>query len=137
MTGKLFINGSDAYTTWGVFLEDGGEDKLLMAVPVKDYISNKSRAADGKSVIATAPKRDERDVTLVFCFATRGTTFITRYNQFMAQLYAGAITLRSVRNKTTYNLLYLRSTALSSISYAGKVAVVFNEPNPVNRTLDD
>lgn len=136
MTGKLYINGSDAWTTWGVFLENGSEDKLLMAVPVKDYISNKSRAADGRSVIAEVPKRDERDVSLVFCFANNGTSFITRYNQFMTQLYAGAITLRSVRNKMTYNLLYLRATSLSSITYAGKVAVSFNEPNPVNRTPD-
>lgn len=136
MTGKLYINGYDAYTNWGVFLEDGGEDKLLMAVPVKDYISNKSRAADGKSVITTAPKKDERDVTLVFCFATNSTAFITRYNQFLTHLYAGAVTLRSVRNKMTYNLLYLRSTALSSVSYAGKLAVIFNEPNPGNRTPD-
>jgi hypothetical protein len=136
MTGMLYINGYDAWTTWGVFLEDGSEDKLLMAVPLKEYIENKSRAQDGKSVVATAPKRDERDVTLVFCFAGNGTSFVTRYNQFMSQLYAGALTLRSVRNKMTYNLLYLRSTALSSMTYAGKVAVVFNEPNPVNRTPD-
>jgi len=136
MTGELYINGYDAWTTWGVFLEDGGEDKLLMAVPVKEYISNKSRAADGKSVVATAPKKDERDVTLVFCFANNGTSFQTRYNLFMAQLYGGAITLRSVRNKMTYNLLYLRSTALSSLTYAAKVAVAFNEPNPANRTPD-
>lgn len=135
MTGKLYINGNDAYSTWGVFLESGSEDKLLMAAPVKEYVSNKSRAADGKSVIATSTKLDERDVTLVFCFATTSTSFLTRYNQFMTALYSGSVALRSVRNKTTYNLLYLRSTALSSINYAAKVAVVFNEPNPANRIL--
>ena len=134
MTGELFINSKDAWTNWGVCLEDGSEDKLLMAVPMKEYISNKSRAENGKRVLTTTPLKDERDVTLVFCFVNNGIDFITRYNSFIAELYLGAITLRVKRPNIVFNLLYQSSTSLSSISYLGKVAVSFNEPNPVNRS---
>lgn len=133
MTGDLFINTKDTWTTWGVFLEEGSEDKLLQASPMKDYISNKSRQEDGKQVLATAPKVDERNVTVVFCFAQTATDFITRYKSFMTELYLGRMVLNVVRLGITFNLDYLNSASLSSLTTLGKVAVTFCEPNPLNR----
>jgi len=133
MTGDLFINTKDAWTTWGVFLEDGSEDKLLQASPLKDYIGNKSRQDHGKQVLDTTPRVDERNVTVVFCFANAPTNFITRYKLFTTELYLGNITLQVVRLGITFNLKYLNSTALSSMTTLGKVAVTFSEPNPMNR----
>ena len=133
MTGDLFINTKDAWTTWGVFLEDGSEDKLLLASPLKDYIGNKSRQDHGKQILATTPRVDERNVTVVFCFANAPTNFITRYKAFTTELYLGTITLQVVRLGITFNLKYLNSNALSSMTTLGKVAVTFSEPNPMNR----
>jgi len=133
MTGDLLINTKDAWTTWGVFLEDGSEDKLLQASPLKDYIGNKSRQDHGKQVLDTTPRVDERNVTVVFCFANTPTNFITRYKLFTTELYLGNITLQVVRLGITFNLKYLNSTALSSMTTLGKVAVTFSEPNPMNR----
>lgn len=137
MTGDLFINEIDAWDEWGVFLEDGSEDKLLMAAPMKDYISNKSRLEHGKQVLATSAMIDEREVTLVFCFANDGTEFLTRYNSFVTELYKGAVTLSVTSLGKTFNLLYQNTASLSSMAYAGKCAVNFNEPNPNNRTTNE
>ena len=133
MTGDLFINTKDAWTTWGVFLEDGSEDKLLQAAPMKDYISNKSRQDHGKQVLATTPRVDERNVTVVFCFAKSATDFITRYKSFITELYLGTMVLQVVRLGITFNLKYISSATLSSMTTLGKVAVTFCEPNPMNR----
>lgn len=132
MTGELYINGQDAYTVWGVSLEDGSEDKLMLAAPVKDYISNSSRTENGKRVLTGNVKIDERDVTVVFCFVNNKTAFVTRYNSFVTELYKGAVTLRVTRFNKTFNLLYKNCTSLSSHTYLGKLAVVFNEPDPTN-----
>jgi len=133
MTGDLFINTKDAWTTWGVFLEHGSEDKLLQAAPMKDYISNKSRQEDGKQVLATSSQVDERNVTVVFCFAKAPTNFLTRYKSFVTEMYLGNITMQVVSLGITFNLKYLSSASLSSLTTLGKVAVTFCEPNPMNR----
>jgi hypothetical protein len=133
MTGDLFINTKDAWTTWGVFLEEGSEDKLLVASPMKDYISNKSRQEDGKQVLTSVPKVDERTVTVVFCFAKAATDFVTRYKSFMTELYLGRMVLALTSLGITFNLDYLNSASLSSLTTLGKVAVTFSEPNPMNR----
>jgi hypothetical protein len=133
MTGDLFINTKDAWTTWGVFLEEGSEDKLLVASPMKDYISNKSRQEDGKQVLTSTPKVDERTLTVVFCFAKASTDFLTRYKSFMTELYLGRMVLNVVSLGITFTLDYLNSASLSSLTTLGKVAVTFSEPNPMNR----
>ena len=133
MTGDLFINTKDAWTTWGVFLEEGSEDKLLVASPMKDYISNKSRQEDGKQVLTSSPKVDERTLTVVFCFAKASTDFLTRYKSFMTELYLGRMVLNVVSLGITFTLDYLNSASLSSLTTLGKVAVTFSEPNPMNR----
>lgn len=133
MTGDLFINTKDVWTTWGVFLEEGSEDKLLVASPMKDYISNKSRQEDGKQVLTSTPKVDERTVTIVFCFAKASTDFLTRYKSFMTELYLGRMVLNVVSLGITFTLDYLNSASLSSLTTLGKVAVTFSEPNPMNR----
>jgi hypothetical protein len=71
MTNELLINGTDAYTMWGVILEDGSKDKFDIAAPIKDFPENKSETTHGKSVMMSAPKYDERELTVVFCFVSR------------------------------------------------------------------
>ena len=69
MTGELKINNYDAWTNWRCFLEDGSLEKLMLPAPSKPYTENKSRSFAGKQVLIKNPKPDERDITLVFCFA--------------------------------------------------------------------
>ena len=57
MIGELFINGKDAYTTWGISMDDTSLSALMTPAPNKDLVENKSRLEHGKRVITDNPKR--------------------------------------------------------------------------------
>ena len=61
LKGQLYINGKDAYLTWGIFLDETALSALMTPAPNKEFISNKYRSKDGKSVIKHNPRLDERD----------------------------------------------------------------------------
>ena len=46
--GQLYINGKDAYLTWGIFLDETALSTLMTPAPNKEFISNKYRSKDGK-----------------------------------------------------------------------------------------
>jgi hypothetical protein len=152
MTGDLFIDGIDAWKQWGVFLEDGSIDKLLLPPPAKLHIENKSRSFAGKQVLKKNPQYDERDVTLVFCFASDNKVpffeghafpnFNTRLAAFMYYILEGNViddklyplSIGVAEIDTVYNVNYVSSVELSSIdNKLGKIAIRFNEPDPTNR----
>ena len=64
MIGELFINGKDAYTTWGLSMDETSLSALMTPAPNKELIENKSRLGHGKRVIISNPKKDERNLTL-------------------------------------------------------------------------
>lgn len=142
MTDKLYINGVDAWTQWGVFLEEGSYERLLRGAPMKSPIENKSALQHGKDVYLTSRKVDERDVQVVFCFK-KSTDFLTKYKSFIETIQAGKV----IEGETyplelgvkdlgiVYKLVYSECVDMSGMGLiAGKVAVRFNEPNPTNRT---
>lgn len=142
MTGQLFINGVDAWTQWAAFLEEGSADKLMLPAPAKAFIENKSRSVDGKTVLMTNPRIDERDITLVFCFANNGTIVSNRLASFMAAIMAGKTINGKVcptefgvtETHTTYKLVFMSAIDLTSMNNTiGKVAIRLNEPNPTDR----
>lgn len=140
MTGKLIINGVDAWTQYGVFLEDGSYDKLLSGVSMKPYTENKSRAIDGKSVRVKNPRVEDRDVNVVFCFSNRGSsTFLNRLDSFITSLQNGGengiTTIYVSEINRTFRFVYLSNLNLNQTGLSiGKIVVRFNEPNPKNRT---
>lgn len=66
MTGELYINGKDAWTTWGVNMGNGVMDALDAPLEMKAYIEDESRMENGKRVITGSQKVASRDVTLAF-----------------------------------------------------------------------
>ncbi len=137
MIAMIYINGKDAHSTWGCFLEDGSRDKLITGVPLKEFIENKSRLEHGKRVLYSSAKQDERDVELVFCFIKKGS-FVSNYRSFMEEMYKGEVKLHYVDDEIneTYHLTYQGCRNLNTVQYAGKVSIRFNEPNPANREND-
>ena len=101
MTGELeiYTGGSwkDAYTQWGLSLEDGGLSKLVTPRPHKQPVTNKNVTASGAHVIdATVGIVDERTISLpMHITAPDKATFWSRYRAFCSVLEAGTITLRS------------------------------------------
>lgn len=61
MSGDLFINGKDAWGTWGVRMGDGFLDAIDGFNEMKDYIEDESRLEHGKRVITDNAKVDSRE----------------------------------------------------------------------------
>jgi hypothetical protein len=140
MIGELYINGKDAYSTWGVGFEDKAISALLTPPPQKQSISNTSRLEDGKRVITQYPKIDARDLTLPFhIIAETKQQFFARYNAFCAELAKGRLEIRSsLVPATYYRVDYIKCTQFAS--YDGTMGIFslqVNEPNPRNRSAID
>lgn len=138
MKGDLLINGKDSFETWGVNMGDGFLESLYSPVPMKGIIENKSRLEHGKRVILNNPKKDERDLTLVFTLMGENQSdYIDKYKSFITEISAGDIAIKvPALGEEVYHVYYLRfnSFAWSVDRTFSKISIKFCEPNPGNRT---
>ena len=132
--GNLIINGKDAYKEWGVFLEDGAENILLLPSSNKEPISNKSRVKNGKEIIPTPNYVDERDFNITFCIKTSSKSeFLSKYKAFVAFLNKGLVSMQVKPLGETYKLTVKDYMSLDHLNGLGTLNVRFNEPNPADR----
>lgn len=136
MTGELYINGRDAYETWGVGLEDHAISALMTPAPQKDLINNKSRLEAGKRVVITNPQQDERDITLeLHLIAETRDEFFEKYNSFCQELAKGRLVLKTKwTGDTQYKTDYKSCEQFAAYQFGiGKFTLKLNEPNPADR----
>ena len=136
MTGDLFINNQDAYTTWGVNMGEDFLESFLTPSPMKAYIENKSRLENGKQVDTTNAKVDERDVQVTITLeGSSQADYLSKYESFVTELYKGPILMKVPALKKVYHLTYDSSpTKMGNYGLCfGKFTLKFNEPNPANR----
>lgn len=146
MTDGLMINGQNAYETYGIMMGDGFLDALLAPVPLKPFVSNKSRLTHGRRMVLPAPsyiKKDERSLTLIFVIMGDTPALMLAHKAaFYNLLYSGKINISFdlegsyVPTEDEFRLFYDGT----SVSYgedithtACKVSVKFNEVNPDDR----
>lgn len=139
MTGDLYINGKDAWTTWGVNMGEGFLDAIDSFAPMKEYIENDSALEHGKRVLVLEPKVASRDLTLHFTImGSSESDFRAKRKAFEAELQKGEVSVRvPVLGSDIYHLLY----SGKSVGYAMNIArtfcsmsAKFEEPNPMDRT---
>lgn len=138
MIGELFINGKDAYTEWGISMDDTSLSALMTPAPNKGFIENKSRLEHGKRVIASNPKKDERNLTLQLNLtAPDKDAFFARYDSFCNELDSGILEIRTkYQPSIVYRTEYLSCQQFSQFMQGiGKFVLKLNEPNPMNRNL--
>ena len=138
MTGELFINGKDAYTTWGISMDETSLSALMIPPPSKPFIENKSRLEHGKRIIRTNPKVDERDLTLqINLTAKNEEQFFARYLSFCGELETGSLNIRTKhRPDVLYRTTYVSCQQFSEFMRGiGKFVLKLNEPNPKDRNL--
>lgn len=138
MKDELYINGKDAYETWGVSLEDGAVSALMTPPTMKDFVSNTSRLEHGKRIVALNPKYDSRELTLEMhlCAKTK-SDFLTKYGKFCDEVLAtGVVHIQTVHQpNVTYHCTYNSCTQFSAfLSGIAKFSLKLTEPNPANRT---
>lgn len=138
MRNELIINGKDAFETWGINMGDGFLESLYSPAPMKGIIENKSRLEHGKRVIFNNPKKDERELTLVFTLmGDSQKDYIDKYKAFVAEISAGDVAIKvPTLGEEVYHVYYLRSTTFAwNIDRTfSKIALKVCEPNPCNRT---
>lgn len=134
--GVLYINGNDAYTTWGISLSDTAVSALITPPALKDRITNESRLEHGRRVINDNPKKMAREVTLdMHMTAASSTEFLTRYAQFCSVLENGQLNITTAyQPNVTYKMLYLSCTQYSEFHrQLAKFSLRLLEPNTNDR----
>lgn len=86
MKGRLYIDGTDVYATFGVYVISGGYNELVAFPPLKSVTSTEWQEEDGAEVDLTDPVLNTRDVQIKFAF---GGLF-ARFCDFLALLSDGA-----------------------------------------------
>lgn len=136
--GQLYINNSDAYTEWGISLEDEALSALMTPAAMKDYVESESRLQHGKRVIVSRPRLDSRDVMLGFHLsATTRSEFLARYASFCDELAKGSLAIwTEFQPAAEYHCVYNSCTQYSA--YASGLAVFslrLTEPDPTDRAV--
>ena len=100
MAGELFINGIDAYMTWGVSLEDGALDALMAFAPNKQPVTNKNVTATGAYVVCGECLGDERTVSLpLHLVAKDRTDYLMKRAGFLNYITNHALVLKVALGK--------------------------------------
>lgn len=68
MTGTLYIDGKDAYSTYGVFVTEGGYNELVAFPPLKSVASNNWAEEDGEEFDLSAPTLNTREFNIKFAY---------------------------------------------------------------------
>lgn len=139
MTGDLFINGKDAFSTWGVRMGDSFLDSIDGFNEMKDYIENESRLEHGKRVITDNAKVDSREITLQFTIeGVSESDYRTKKKSFQTEMEKGAVNIKvPALGNEVYKLIYLGKSVSYGLSLDrcfGKISSKFEEPNPMDRS---
>ena len=134
---ELFINNHDAFLEWGVSFDSTALSNLMTPPPLKEMIENKSALENGKRVIPTGRKMDERTVTLTFSiWANTEADFMNKYSRFCSEVLApGRIDIRTkYQQGVVYHMDYLSCQSFGEYQrQMGKFVLRLVESNPANR----
>lgn len=142
MKGEILINtGSgwhDAWTEYGIHLEDGAEEALMLPPEIKELPHNNMASSHGTQYFRPRPEDvrvAERELSLTFCFVWSKDDYLKRYNRFLQMLQSGIIEMKIRGVGLGFTFLYKSCRSYTSVKYAGKIVVQFSEPNPKNRII--
>ena len=118
MTGRLYIDGYDAYTTWGVYVVSGGWNDLISYPPIKSVESNDWHEVDGIEADLSDPKLNIKEATLrIACAGVYGN-------------FAGFIAMLSDKAYHDFDCRYigrrytLRLTQMPNLDHANALGFV-------------
>ena len=77
MTGRLYIDGHDAYRQWGVYVVSGGWNEVLSYPPLKTPEANDWQEEDGIEADLTNPQLNTKEVTIRFAYSGLYSRFLT------------------------------------------------------------
>jgi len=135
--GELTINGKDAYTTWGLSLEETGLSKLMTPAPHKEPVQNKNMAMNGTKIVGAVNLKDVRTVSLpVHITAPNKSAFLIRYASFCAELDTGRLDISTKYEPgKVYHFIYEDCQQFSEFMLEmAKFTLSLTEPDPSNHS---
>ena len=128
MTGRLFVDGKDAYTEWGVFVLEHGYNDLVAMPPLKPFDSNDWQEEDGIEADLSAPVLNTKDVSIQFAYSG----LYNRFDDFVNHLADGAYHTFDCRSiGRTYSLRMTQMPNLTQAQYLGLSALKFADDYPL------
>lgn len=138
MRSELYINGHDAWLTWGITMDDSSLSALMTPPAIKDFPKNSSRLESGSRYITNNPKFKEREVTLSLQFVADSVEdFLSNYNAFCNDVLAtGKLNISTkYQSGVTYYFIYNSCTQYRQYLFkVAKFSLRLTEYNPENRT---
>lgn len=139
--GELIINGYDAFTRWGVSMDNTSLSQLMTPAPLKDMIVNRSRLEDGvrRESPTTARKVDERTLRLgLNMWANTDADFRSRYAAFVSEVLNGGTMEIQVSHVpgVVYRCDYISCQQFGVYrNQLAKLILTVVESNPANRSV--
>lgn len=140
--GELFINKDelgnwkDAFTYWGLSMDDTGLSSLMTPAPIKDLPTDESRLEDGIRIDHSNVKYDSRDLTLsVHIKAPTKEKFFEYYKSFCSELKKGKLLVKTKYSDEVYKLTYRNCTQFSQfVQKMAFFSLKLTEENPEDRS---
>lgn len=131
---KIYLNGKDAYTTYGVSFPPEAINNIMMPCSLKDRIKNESRLEHGTRYINSGLRVKERNVTVEMHLTTKNGEFNAKYIELLSIFEGGTIDIILGRDENVvYHFLYDSCSQFSVVGNVAKYVLKLIEPNPKNR----
>lgn len=129
MTGRLYIDGKDAYSVYGVYVVDGGWNELVAMPPLKPVESNDWQEEDGLEVDLSEPVLDTRTIQIRFAL----TQAYSRYFSLVKALSDGAYHVFDCTHiGRSYRLRLVSVGSFKAADVLGEVTLKFADDFPLN-----
>lgn len=126
MVGKLFIDGLDAFSEYGIFVEQYGYKALVQMPSFKKLSSTEWPEYDGEEVDLSAPLLDSKTFSIPFCI-----TDILSASDLFEVLSDGSYHIFDFAELgKSYKLRLLTNPALSAKIQLGKITLNFADDFP-------
>lgn len=127
MKNKLFIDGHDAFTEFGIFVEQGGYKQIIQFPAFKTPTSTEWLDEDGIEIDLESPELDTRTLQIQFCIVN-----IRYAEDLFDELSIGAYhTFEFPELKRTYKLRMTQNGSFKSKIKLGKLTLTFADDFPV------
>lgn len=128
MTGRLYIDGQDAYTQWDVYVVADGWNEAIAYPPLKAVEFNDWQEVDGIEADLSAPKLDTKELTLNFAYAGS----LGRLVGFVDMLSDGSYhEFNCVHIRRQFKLRMTQMPNLDHASLLGFVSIKFSNDFPL------